>query len=66
LNTPERLDFFLESLFTHAAEFGWELRAWAVLANHYHFVAVSPHSKLSISFAVGAASVNLPSSWEKL
>jgi putative transposase len=42
LNTPERLDFFLESLFTHAAEFGWELRAWAVLANHYHFVAASP------------------------
>ena len=42
LNTPERLDFFLESLFARAAEFGWELRAWAVLANHYHFVAVSP------------------------
>ena len=22
--------------------FGWDLRAWAVLANHYHFVAASP------------------------
>ena len=42
LNTPERLDFFLESLFARADEFGWELRAWAVLANHYHFVAISP------------------------
>ena len=42
LKTSERLDFFLESLFAHAGEFGWELRAWAVLANHYHFVAVSP------------------------
>jgi putative transposase len=41
-NSPGRLDFFLESMFARAVEFGWELRAWAVLANHYHFVAVSP------------------------
>ncbi|WP_226895496.1 hypothetical protein [Luteolibacter marinus] len=25
-----------------AKAFGWQLRAWAVLANHYHFVADSP------------------------
>ena len=42
LSTPERRDFFLESLFACAAEFGWQLRAWAVLSNHYHFVAASP------------------------
>jgi putative transposase len=42
LNSPARLDFFLESLFRYAAEFGWSLRAWAVLANHYHFLAASP------------------------
>jgi len=42
LNTPARLDFFLKSLFTYAEEFGWSLRAWAVLANHYHFIASSP------------------------
>ena len=41
LNTPTRLDFFLESLFTYASEFEWSLRAWAVLANHYHFIAAS-------------------------
>ena len=41
-NTPERLDFLLESLFADAAEFGWQLQAWAVLPNHYHFVAKSP------------------------
>src|SRR4051794_39877122 len=41
LNCPERLDFFLESLFQYAQEFGWSLRAWAVLANHYHFLASS-------------------------
>ena len=42
LNCPQRLDFFVESLFARAAEFGWDLRAWAVMANHYHFIAQSP------------------------
>jgi putative transposase len=42
LNSPLRLDFFQESLFRCAREFGWDLRAWAVLANHYHFIAASP------------------------
>ena len=42
LNSPARLDFFLESLFKYAEEFQWALRAWAVLANHYHFIAASP------------------------
>jgi len=41
LNSPARLDFFQNSLFQYAAEFGWNIRAWAVLANHYHFVAAS-------------------------
>lgn len=42
LHSPDRLDFFLESLFACASEFAWDLRAWAVLANHYHFVVASP------------------------
>jgi putative transposase len=42
LNSPARLDFFQKALFQYADEFGWDLRAWAVLANHYHFVAASP------------------------
>jgi putative transposase len=42
LDSPERLDFVQESLFKYADGFGWNLRAWAVLANHYHFVAASP------------------------
>ena len=41
-NTPARRDLLLSSLLSCAAEFGWSLRAWAVLENHYHFVAVSP------------------------
>jgi len=42
LGSPERLDFFIESLFKRAAGFGWEMRAWAALSNHYHFVAIAP------------------------
>jgi putative transposase len=42
LNSPQRLDFVQESLFKYANDFGWNLRAWAVLANHYHFIAASP------------------------
>jgi len=41
-NTPERRDFFLDALFARAVEFGWQLQAWAVLPNHYHFIAASP------------------------
>ena len=41
-DTPARRDAMMESLLTIAAEFGWRLQAWAVFANHYHFVARSP------------------------
>ncbi len=41
LHTPERLDLVQDGLFSTALEFGWRLEAWAVLANHYHFVARS-------------------------
>jgi putative transposase len=29
-------------LLTVAQDFGWQLEAWAVFSNHYHFVAHSP------------------------
>lgn len=44
LNTPERLSLVLEMLFDVSREFDWSLRAWAVLVNHYHFVARSPEN----------------------
>ena len=31
-----------ELLFACACEFGWELQAWAILRNHYYFVATAP------------------------
>ncbi len=40
--SPDRLDFLQQSLLELAEMYGWNLQAWAVLANHYHFVAESP------------------------
>jgi putative transposase len=42
LHDADRLRLVHDALLDLAVEFGWQLQAWAVLANHYHFVAVSP------------------------
>jgi len=38
-DTPPKRDLLERMLLSYAKEFGWQLEAWAVLANHYHFVA---------------------------
>jgi len=38
----ERLRFLSDALLSLAAEYQWNLQAWAVFSNHYHFVALSP------------------------
>ena len=48
-NTPERLQLLLHMLLPVAKEFGWNLQAWAVLANHYHFVGLSPDDASSLT-----------------
>jgi putative transposase len=35
----EKLDVLTNSLLEIAAEFEWEMQAWAVFPNHYHFIA---------------------------
>jgi putative transposase len=40
--TPERLDVLQRGLLTVASAFSWQIEAWAVFSNHYHFVAQSP------------------------
>jgi putative transposase len=35
----DRLDYLQAKLLSLAKEFGWQLEAWAVFSNHYHFVA---------------------------
>lgn len=44
--TPQRLDVLQRGLLTVARKFGWELEAWAVFSNHYHFVAHSPSDSI--------------------
>ncbi len=48
LNSAEKLTFFRDLLFNCAREFGWELQAWAILSNHYHWVGVSPERPESL------------------
>ena len=38
----KRLGFLCEALLALAAKYEWNLQAWAVFSNHYHFVALSP------------------------
>jgi putative transposase len=39
---PQRLDVLQRGLLQLASEYGWQMEAWAVFSNHYHFVAHSP------------------------
>ena len=46
--TPDRLSLVQNTLFDQAAKFGWELQAWAILQNHYHFIAIAPKKAESL------------------
>ncbi|MEM7315507.1 MAG: hypothetical protein AAF497_20385 [Planctomycetota bacterium] len=35
---PDTLDYFESQLLAKAIEFDWQLEAWAIFSNHYHFV----------------------------
>lgn len=39
---PARLEVLHRGLLGVTQEFGWQLEAWAVFSNHYHFVAKTP------------------------
>jgi putative transposase len=41
-NSAEKLTILRDMLFKYAEQFSWRLQAWAVMNNHYHFIAVSP------------------------
>ena len=40
-DTPEKMDRFQEILLKLAVEFKWQLEAWSLFPNHYHFMASS-------------------------
>jgi putative transposase len=41
LNTPGKLTLVKDELFDLAEKYEWKLQAWAILSNHYHFIAIS-------------------------
>ncbi len=49
----ERLDLLQGLLLGYAVEFGWDLQAWAIFSNHYHFVASSPENPESLRKFLG-------------
>jgi len=48
INTPEKKLFICKTLFERTKIQGWELQAWAILNNHYHFIADAPENSLSL------------------
>jgi putative transposase len=53
LCSPERLDAFQRSLFQLTEHYGWVLQAWAVMSNHYHFVAFCSENPASLRRLIG-------------
>ena len=47
-DSPKRLGLVLSTLMKQANRFDWSLQAWAVLSNHYHFVAQAPEDARSL------------------
>ena len=48
LNAPEKLTIVRSLLFELAQKHDWRLQAWAVMSNHYHFVAASPEDPATL------------------
>jgi putative transposase len=44
----ERLRLLCDALLVVAGKYRWNLQAWAVFSNHYHFVALSPPDPASL------------------
>jgi putative transposase len=41
-DTNVKLEFLCRTLMERALYYNWQLTAWAILPNHYHFVALAP------------------------
>ena len=54
LKTPifqgsQKLEYLCDTLLTLADKYRWNLQAWAVFPNHYHFVALSSEEAVSLA-----------------
>ncbi len=52
IGTPDRLSLVRDLLFALAEKHGWQLQAWAMLGNHYHFIAAAPDNPDSLAMLV--------------
>jgi putative transposase len=43
-----RKELVLQTLLERATQLGWDLQAWAILNNHYHFIAQAPESAITL------------------
>ncbi len=63
-NTPGRLTLLWNELLRQAERFSWQFHAWAILQNHYHFVAQAPdepktlRSMIQAVHSISARAVN--------
>ena len=60
--SPQRLEVVQRGLLTVAKDYGWDLEAWAVFSNHYHFVAKSPDDPANLQTMLKELHVKL-SGW---
>jgi putative transposase len=49
LNEDRKKHFILNTLFDRSNLLGWEMQAWAILNNHYHFIAKAPVDATTLS-----------------
>jgi putative transposase len=47
-SSDELLTMVQDSLFRIAADYRWQLQAWAIMANHYHFIAIPDDASASL------------------
>src|SRR5688572_28269932 len=45
MRAPQRLNGFQNLLFGLVEELSWQLDAWVIFSNHYHFIGRAPDSK---------------------
>jgi putative transposase len=48
LGENKRKEFLLPTLFERTRLLNWNLQAWAVLNNHYHFIAQAPENAITL------------------
>lgn len=53
LNSSEKLTIVRDMLFKYADKQRWKLQGWAIMSNHYHFVAVSSENAETLRIFIG-------------